>query len=123
MTEIKKGMGWKDVPRAGIIPAGGTAIEYETGDWRTFRPVYNADNCIHCLFCWIYCPDNSVTVKDGKMTGFDYDHCKGCGICAEVCPGKKGQKAITMILETEAEAAEESAAASSCCSDCGCGKK
>jgi len=27
-------------------------------------------------------------VKDGKMEGFDYEHCKGCGICASICPVK-----------------------------------
>jgi len=40
-----------------------------------------------------------VIVKDGKMTGFDYDYCKGCGICAFECPGKKGNKAIVMEEE------------------------
>jgi pyruvate ferredoxin oxidoreductase delta subunit len=25
-------------------------------------------------------------VKDGKFDCFDYDHCKGCGICAKECP-------------------------------------
>jgi len=40
-----------------------------------------------------------VMVKDEKMTGFDYDHCKGCGICALECPGKKGVKAIVMEEE------------------------
>ena len=35
------------------------------------------------------CPDSSIPVDaDGKRTDFDYDHCKGCGICAEVCPFK-----------------------------------
>jgi pyruvate ferredoxin oxidoreductase delta subunit len=41
----------------------------------------------------------AVIVKDGKMVGIDYDYCKGCGICALECPGRKGRKAITMEEE------------------------
>ena len=52
------------------------------------RPVWNKEKCIHCLTCWIYCPDAAIVVKDGKMTGINYDYCKGCGICANVCPTK-----------------------------------
>jgi pyruvate ferredoxin oxidoreductase delta subunit len=35
--------------------------------------------------------------SDGKLTGIDYSHCKGCGICAEECP----VKAIKMVDEKE----------------------
>ena len=28
--------------------------------------------------------------------GVDYKNCTGCGLCSKVCPGKKGNKAITM---------------------------
>ncbi|MEE9585652.1 MAG: 4Fe-4S binding protein [Nitrososphaerales archaeon] len=36
-------------------------------------------------------------VKDGKVTGVDLVHCKGCGICAAECP----TKVIDMVRETE----------------------
>jgi pyruvate ferredoxin oxidoreductase delta subunit len=41
----------------------------------------------------------SVIVEDGKRKDFNYDYCKGCGICALECPGKKGKKAIIMEEE------------------------
>jgi len=54
--------------------------------WRVFKPVYNRDICIDCQNCWVWCPDSSIISRDKQMLGIDYDHCKGCGICAEVCP-------------------------------------
>lgn len=90
--------GWREIPIGGVVTEPGTAIEYNTGSWRTIRPVLDKEKCVNCLTCWICCPDCSVITKDGKMVGFDYDHCKGCGICAEECPPKV--KAITMVDET-----------------------
>ncbi len=55
-------------------------------DWRIIKPVYNRDLCIDCQFCWVFCPDTSIISRDKKMIGIDFDHCKGCGICVEVCP-------------------------------------
>jgi len=55
-------------------------------DWRIVKPVFNKDYCIDCQFCWIYCPDVSIIARDKKLVGVDMDHCKGCGICVEVCP-------------------------------------
>ena len=55
-------------------------------DWRLIKPVFNKDYCIDCQFCWIYCPDVSIVSRDKKLIGVDMDHCKGCGICVEVCP-------------------------------------
>ncbi len=43
--------------------------------------------CFDCGNCYMYCPDNAV--KKSKTTGFyefDYDFCKGCGLCAKECP-------------------------------------
>jgi len=89
----------KDLAIGGIIPEAGTAAEFETGSWRSQRPVFDDEKCINCLFCWIYCPDSAVTVKDGKRTGVDLKACKGCGICARECPPKAG--AIKMVPEQE----------------------
>lgn len=99
--------GWREIPRGGMILQAGNAREFETGDWRVTRPVWIPENCIQCLFCWIYCPDAAVLLEDGKVVGFDYAHCKGCGICAHECPGKKGAKAIKMVAEAEAEEASQ----------------
>jgi pyruvate ferredoxin oxidoreductase delta subunit len=74
----------------------GSSVNRKTGDWRTLKPVKN-DKCIHCMICWANCPDSSIIVKEGKMIGIDYEHCKGCGICVSVCPVKG--KAIEMIQE------------------------
>ena len=57
-----------------------------TADWRVLKPVHNTDLCIHCQNCWVYCPDTAIISRDKKMTGIDYTHCKGCGVCVEVCP-------------------------------------
>lgn len=91
--------GWKEVTPGAVCTEAGSALKFKTGSWRALRPKWIEGNCIQCLFCWIYCPDMAVNVKDGKMTGFNYDYCKGCGICALECPGKKGNKAIVMEEE------------------------
>ncbi len=96
--ESKHLPGWKDIPIGGINPEAGNAVKYNTGTWRTFKPVWFNDRCIQCYLCWINCPDASILIKEGKVTGIDYEHCKGCGICAVVCPVKP-KKAIEMVKE------------------------
>jgi len=91
--------GWRELPRGGLIVEPGSAQRYETGDWRTLRPVRDPEKCTQCMRCWIYCPDSAVIVEDGKVVGIDLDHCKGCGICARECPPKAA--AITMAPESE----------------------
>jgi pyruvate ferredoxin oxidoreductase delta subunit len=92
-----KEKGWKELAIGGRVDEAGNAAEFETGSWRTFKPVRDESKCTNCLLCWIYCPDSAIPVEDGKVRGVDYEHCKGCGICAEVCPPKV--KAITMVQE------------------------
>ena len=89
--------GWKEIPIGGMILEAGNSAEYETGGWRTFRPVMDKDACKNCLFCWIYCPDSAVVVENEKIKGIDLKYCKGCGVCAKECPAG----AIKMIEEAK----------------------
>ncbi len=91
-------------------------------------PCFNKENCIECNLCSLVCPhavirpyllddyeaDNAPeSVKenlldditsDNKYTiGISYDHCTGCSLCSEICPGKKGNKALTMKKIEELE--------------------
>jgi formate dehydrogenase (NADP+) beta subunit len=48
-------------------------------------------NCLACDNCWTLCPDQAVLktrerASDGSHYLFDYDYCKGCGLCAVECP-------------------------------------
>jgi len=74
-------------------------VSGNTGKWRTEKPVLNEERCTNCLLCWIFCPEGAIKTKrvDGKVTGImiDYDYCKGCGVCANVC----ARKAIRMEEE------------------------
>lgn len=90
---------WEKLPPGSVVLEPGSSAKFKTGSWRSMRPKWIEENCIQCLFCWVYCPDMSVKVKDGKREDFDFDYCKGCGICAIECPGKKGNKAIVMEKE------------------------
>ncbi len=90
--------GWKELELGGVIVEPGSTIKYKSGTWRAFRPVRDMEKCIHCMTCWVYCPDSCIKVSDSKIEGFDYEHCKGCGICAYECP----KEAITMVEEAKA---------------------
>ena len=73
-------------------PARGSAGK--TGLWRTYRPVIDENRCNCCMLCWLYCPEN-VIIRNGDRVEIDYEYCKGCGICSNVC----AKKAIEMVLE------------------------
>ncbi len=94
MSKLKS---WKETPAGGVIEEAGNADQYATGGWRTYKPVLDEKKCVHCMICWISCPDTAIIIKDEKMTGFNMKHCKGCGVCADVCPKKV--TAITMVQE------------------------
>ncbi len=84
--EITEQSPWQDLTPGGEIYEGGTSRLTKTGEWRSDKPIWQPANCRQCLLCTPYCPDGSIPVKDGLREDFDYDYCKGCGICATVCP-------------------------------------
>jgi 2-oxoacid:acceptor oxidoreductase delta subunit (pyruvate/2-ketoisovalerate family) len=60
------------------------------------RRCLSCGNCFECDNCYGVCPDNAVIkLGPGKRFQFNYDYCKGCGLCAAECPCG----AINMIPE------------------------
>lgn len=99
---------WKseDFPRGAVIPDSGNSRDYVTGGWRSERPIRDPEVCTNCLICWIMCPDSAIRAdaETEKLCPdtFNYNHCKGCGICANECP----VDAITMVSEQECKLGE-----------------
>ena len=61
------------------------------------RRCLSCGNCFECDNCYGMCPDNAVIkLGPGKRFEFNYDFCKGCGLCAAECPCG----AIEMVPET-----------------------
>jgi 2-oxoacid:acceptor oxidoreductase delta subunit (pyruvate/2-ketoisovalerate family) len=61
------------------------------------RRCLSCGNCFECDNCYGVCPDNAVVkLGPGKRFDFNYDYCKGCGICVAECPCG----AIKMVPET-----------------------
>ena len=112
----------------GTTPSGTAA--YEKRGIAVNVPVWVPDNCIQCNRCAYVCPhaairpvamtaDETTNAPEGiktlPLTGMkDYTFtmtvsaldCTGCGSCANVCPGKKGNKALEMA-PLEANAGEQ----------------
>ena len=95
---------------------------YEKRGVATFVPVWNPDNCIQCNKCAFVCPHACIrpfVLTDEEVAGFKGAtlemlapktmkgmhfrqqvgvlDCLGCGNCVDVCPGKKGEKALQMV--------------------------
>ena len=104
----------------GNVPSGASA--FEKRGIATHVPEWKIENCIQCNQCSFVCPHAAIrpylvdeSQKANAPEGFDtlkavgkglegleyriqvspYD-CTGCGNCADVCPGKKGEKALVM---------------------------
>ena len=75
-------------------PVVGTASVYEpgnaeqrhTGAWRVERPTIDLAGCSRCGLCFVRCPDGAITLDEAGYPVIDYDHCKGCMICRQICP-------------------------------------
>jgi 2-oxoacid:acceptor oxidoreductase delta subunit (pyruvate/2-ketoisovalerate family) len=51
------------------------------------RRCLSCGNCFECDNCYGVCPDNAVIkLGPGKGFEFNYDYCKGCGVCMQECP-------------------------------------
>ena len=85
----------KKVNEGAVIKEPGSSKENKTGNWRVFKPVWDEKKCIQCMQCWIYCPDIAIPQKNKKRLETNFDYCKGCGICSDVCP----VKCIKMVKE------------------------
>jgi 2-oxoacid:acceptor oxidoreductase delta subunit (pyruvate/2-ketoisovalerate family) len=60
------------------------------------RRCLSCGNCFECDNCYGVCPDNAVIkLGPGKRFQFNYDYCKGCGVCVAECPCG----AIKMVAE------------------------
>jgi pyruvate ferredoxin oxidoreductase delta subunit len=113
----EKKVGWDEVPQGTILHSFDDVLKENiahvrpedrnysdfnsytatVASWRVLKPVYNRDVCIDCQNCWVWCPDTSIISRDKQMLGIDYDHCKGCGVCVEVCP--TNPKSLLMFVE------------------------
>lgn len=102
----------------GIIPSG--TSQYEKRGIAVNVPEWNSANCIQCNQCSFVCPHAAIrpfliTEEQSKDLGVEgvsalgkglekYQYriqidpldCTGCGNCTDICPGKKGEKALTM---------------------------
>ena len=68
----------------------------KTGCWRIqVRPKYLQKNCIACKMCVLICPEGCVSGGEKNTYNSDFEFCKGCGLCAKICP----KQDIEMVAE------------------------
>lgn len=71
------------------LNVGGYGVLKDVSSWRVFTPEVDADKCIGCKNCWIFCPETAIEWnEETKKPSIRYNACKGCGLCANECPVK-----------------------------------
>ena len=62
------------------------SFDQETAQFEA-RRCLSCGNCFECDNCYGVCPDNAVIkLGPGRRYEFNYDYCKGCGLCVSECP-------------------------------------
>lgn len=98
--------GWTEM-REGVainaVPVGQNNELFKKYSTRSSRPVVDFDQCIKCRLCFLECPDEIFGLTSVGHYEVNYEHCCGCGVCAEVCPV---DHCITMVDELVFESNE-----------------
>ncbi|MEF2968740.1 2-oxoacid:acceptor oxidoreductase family protein [Paenibacillus sp. M1] len=89
-------LGYETQESGGIISAQGNSLLKDlSGSRQGYLPELNLGSCIHCANCDATCPDLCFVWEAGEdkrgrmqmfLQGIDYQYCKGCLKCVEVCP-------------------------------------
>jgi pyruvate ferredoxin oxidoreductase delta subunit len=81
--------GWTEMREGLVIPAvpvGANNELFKKYTTRTARPLVQFDACVKCQICYVVCPDECFIPTPAGHYDINYEHCCGCGICAESCP-------------------------------------
>ncbi|HZV50184.1 MAG TPA: 4Fe-4S dicluster-binding protein [Candidatus Dormibacteraeota bacterium] len=81
--------GWTEMREGLVIPAvkvGGNNELFKKYTTRTARPLVKFDACVKCQVCYAVCPDECFVPTPAGHYDVNYEHCCGCGICAQTCP-------------------------------------
>ena len=84
--ETPPGVALPKTTKAGLAVGPGSMTQNLTGSWGVSAPVYDDSKCIKCQRCWFICPEGCIRRSDQGDLEFDLRYCKGCGLCAKVCP-------------------------------------